>query len=279
MPTTPGGPAGATLITALVDEFAGAISGLVGVPGTVTATTGHLDLPWTITISVNAPTPLSLTIGLSKDDCVQLARLAGGGDAEPTDAAIIDILKEVSGQTVGALREKPAGKGLLFLVEAPVPPATPPAEDPTCFAIALTPEFEPIVAVWSSADQIAAQSTPPRSPAATVVASAGTSAGRGVGVKPNPAVAASVPANLEVILDIDLPLSVRFGQTDLSLDALTRLGPGSVIDLGRSPDDLVDVLVNGRLVARAEVVVVAGNYGVRILEVVSAADRVQSLRG
>jgi flagellar motor switch protein FliN/FliY len=64
----------------------------------------------------------------------------------------------------------------------------------------------------------------------------------------------------------------------MSLDDLTKLGPGSMIDLGRSPDDPVDVLVNGRLVARGEVVVVAGNYGVRVLEVMSAPDRVRSLR-
>jgi flagellar motor switch protein FliN/FliY len=63
----------------------------------------------------------------------------------------------------------------------------------------------------------------------------------------------------------------------MTLDALTRLGPGSVIDLGRSPDDPVDVLVNGRVVARGEVVVVAGSYGVRITEVVSAADRLRTM--
>jgi flagellar motor switch protein FliN/FliY len=72
---------------------------------------------------------------------------------------------------------------------------------------------------------------------------------------------------------------VRFGQTELTLEHLARLGPGSIIDLGRSPDEHVDVLVNGRLVARGEVVVVGGNYGVRILEVVSTADRVRTFGG
>lgn len=85
-----------------------------------------------------------------------------------------------------------------------------------------------------------------------------------------------VPQNLEVILDIELPMSVVFGQTEMTLDALTKLGPGSVIDLGRSPDEFVDVLVNGRRVARGEVVVVGGNYGVRVREVVSAADRIKT---
>lgn len=85
------------------------------------------------------------------------------------------------------------------------------------------------------------------------------------------------PSNLDVILDIDLPLAVRFGGTDMTIDALTRLGPGALIDLGRSPDEPVDVLVNGRMVARGEVVVVGGNYGVRVTEVVSAADRLRSM--
>ena len=87
------------------------------------------------------------------------------------------------------------------------------------------------------------------------------------------------PANLDLILDIELPLTVRFGETEMTLAALTRLAPGSIIDLGRSPDDPVDVLVNGRLVARADVVVVGGNYGVRIVEVISAADRLKTVAG
>ena len=91
------------------------------------------------------------------------------------------------------------------------------------------------------------------------------------------AFATAAPANLDLILDIDLPLTVRFGETEMSLHSLTRLAPGSIIDLGRSPDDPVDILVNGRLVARGEVVVVSGNYGVRIVEVNSAADRLKTV--
>jgi len=50
-----------------------------------------------------------------------------------------------------------------------------------------------------------------------------------------------------------------------------------VIDLDRSPDEPVEVLINDKVVARGEVVVVAGNYGVRVTEVVSAADRIRTL--
>lgn len=85
--------------------------------------------------------------------------------------------------------------------------------------------------------------------------------------------------NLGIILDIDLPLAVRFGATQMSLDALTKLGPGAVIDLLRTPDAPVDVLVSGKLVARGVVVVVEGNYGVRITDVMSRAERTFGLGG
>lgn len=82
---------------------------------------------------------------------------------------------------------------------------------------------------------------------------------------------------LDVIMDIDLPLVVRFGRTELPLKALTALGPGSVIDLGRSPDEPVEVLISNRVVARGEVVIVSGNYGVRVRDVVSPTERARSL--
>ena len=81
------------------------------------------------------------------------------------------------------------------------------------------------------------------------------------------------PSRIDVILDIDLPVVVRFGRTDLPLRTLTRLGPGSVIDLGRSPDEPVELMVSNRVVARGEVVIVGGNYGIRIIDVVSPSER------
>ena len=74
-----------------------------------------------------------------------------------------------------------------------------------------------------------------------------------------------------------MPLTVRFGEATVSIDALCRMGPGSLVELSRQPDDPVDVLINGRLVARGEVVVVAGNYGVRVTQVVSADERIRTL--
>lgn len=83
------------------------------------------------------------------------------------------------------------------------------------------------------------------------------------------------PDNLDVVLDIDLPLVVRFARTTMSIRALSTLGPGSIVDMERSPDDPVQILVGERVIARGEVVVVGGNYGVRITDLTSPAERVR----
>jgi flagellar motor switch protein FliN/FliY len=87
----------------------------------------------------------------------------------------------------------------------------------------------------------------------------------------------AVDAKLDALLDIDLPLIVRFGMTDVPLRTAAALGPGSVIDLGRAPDDPVEVLVGNTVVARGEVVVVGGNYGVRVTALASTSERAQTV--
>jgi len=95
-----------------------------------------------------------------------------------------------------------------------------------------------------------------------------------VGVeRPRPAAPPVQDERLGAVLEVDLPLVVRFGQAILALRELAELGPGSVIDMGRSPDEPVELLVGERLLARGDVVVVGGNYGVRITELASGRDR------
>jgi flagellar motor switch protein FliN len=262
------------LTTALVQELAAAMGAMVGASATATPSTTAIDVTWGVSVTVGAPTAGAVTVGFTREDCARFCALVLGDEDEPADSAVIDLLQELLGQAVGAVRETPAGKGLLFCVETPGR-LVPPAEAPQFFTVSLAPDFTPVVAVWALFESTAAAAVP--SPASELTPPPARSAAESSAAQRVAASAPTMPANLDVILDIDLPLSVRFGQTDLTLEALTRLGPGSVIDLGRSPDDVVDVLVNGRLVARGEVVVVAGNYGVRIVEVVSAADRVRSM--
>jgi flagellar motor switch protein FliN/FliY len=74
-------------------------------------------------------------------------------------------------------------------------------------------------------------------------------------------------SNLDVLLDIELPVTLRFGRTQIPLLDVIGFGTGSVVDFGVGANDPVEVMVNGRVVARGEAVMVQGNYGVRIVEI------------
>lgn len=75
---------------------------------------------------------------------------------------------------------------------------------------------------------------------------------------------------LDLLLDMEMPLVVRFGTARAPLRSLLQLTAGSVIDLDPAPENSVDLLVNGRVVARGVAVSVRGNYGVRISEIAPA---------
>jgi flagellar motor switch protein FliN len=77
----------------------------------------------------------------------------------------------------------------------------------------------------------------------------------------------AAPRNIERLLDVELDVIVRFGITNVPLRDVVRMGVGTMIELNRTVDEPVELLVNGRSLARGEVVVVDGYYGVRITEI------------
>jgi flagellar motor switch protein FliN len=83
---------------------------------------------------------------------------------------------------------------------------------------------------------------------------------------------------LELLLDVPLELSVELGRTRMSIQELLSLGPGSVIELDKVAGEPLDILVNDRLVARGEAVVVNDKFGIRITDIVSPAERIARLR-
>jgi len=97
------------------------------------------------------------------------------------------------------------------------------------------------------------------------------------GIIPELALSPHARQNLEMLLDVDLELSVSFGHTTLVLQEVLKLSSGSIVELNRSASDPVELLVNNAVIARGEVVVVDGNYGIRITEVVSPRERIRSL--
>jgi flagellar motor switch protein FliN len=86
-----------------------------------------------------------------------------------------------------------------------------------------------------------------------------------------------VENNMERLMDVEMNVTVRFGRTEMPLREVVRFGVGSMIELNRSVDEPVELLVNNSPFARGEVVVVDGYYGVRVTEIGSAEERTMTL--
>jgi flagellar motor switch protein FliN/FliY len=79
--------------------------------------------------------------------------------------------------------------------------------------------------------------------------------------------AAETRPNIDVILDVPVTLSLEVGRAQMSVGHLLRLGPGSIVELDRGAGEPLDVLVNGALVARGEIVIVNDRFGIRLTDV------------
>lgn len=84
--------------------------------------------------------------------------------------------------------------------------------------------------------------------------------------------------NLDLILDIPLKVTVELGRTKMVVSELLNLGQGSVIELNKLAGEPMEVLVNDKLVARGEAVVVNEKFGVRLTDIISPAERVEQLK-
>src|SRR3984957_9612209 len=105
-----------------------------------------------------------------------------------------------------------------------------------------------------SADVASADATPDATPDATSAAA-----------KPSAGAAQAAP----LLMGVKLPIRVLLGRTQLCLREIAQLGSGAVVELDCSPDDPVEIIVNDRVIAHGEVVVVSGNYRVRITKIAS----------
>jgi flagellar motor switch protein FliN len=93
-----------------------------------------------------------------------------------------------------------------------------------------------------------------------------------------PALPAGLSAGIELLLDVELEAALRFGCKELPLGEILDLGPGDVVQLDRNVADPVDLIVGDKIVARGEVVLVNGNFGLRVTEVASPRKRLESIR-
>ncbi len=95
--------------------------------------------------------------------------------------------------------------------------------------------------------------------------------------EPGEEAAGGATHNIDFILDIPLEVTVELGRTSMLINDLLQLGQGSVIELNKLAGEPLEILVNKKLIARGEVVVVNEKFGVRLTDIVSPIERVKSL--
>ncbi|HEY8548656.1 MAG TPA: flagellar motor switch protein FliN [Vicinamibacterales bacterium] len=252
------------LIEALSAEFAAVASNLLGTSAQIGALSTPVVPGWTVPFQVTAPAPFTLHLIFSKGDAGRLAARLLQTELV-SESEVADALTELASQSLGAVVTKGSIAGLAATIDPPRVITNAPGVAAGGFDCRIDGGLSIRIGCAVEGEAAEQKAAVPAPPVAVPV------------VAPDPHQARVGPDNLEMILDIDMPLSVRFGEAVLPLESLAKLGPGALIELSRQPDDPVDVLINGRLVARGEVVVVGGNYGVRITEVVSAAERIRSI--
>ena len=249
----------------LVAEFSTAIESVLGAPVAVTPATGGGGAGWTVRFALTGDLQGPLVVWISEADASQLAQRVMSMDEPPDGPTIVDMLREMWTQAASALALKDPFTGVK--ADVSIPEAGESLADPLA-GYALKVGDGTDVGLSVAGDL---RVTPPAPAVAAPVA--GPVASRA----PRAAGDADATAKLEVVLDIDLPLIVRFGRTTMSLKALAELGPGSIVDMGRSPDEPVEMLVGNHVLARGEVVVVGGHYGVRIMDLVSPSERARAM--
>lgn len=244
-----------TLRLALGREFRAAVEAVVGRPLAAGDGTAPSGPGWGTPLTITGALDGQLTAWVDQAGVVAIARAMMGIADTPDPGVAADMLTQLWAQAAAATMLLDECQGVTLAAE----PA----------AAGMMPAADAGVVMRSGPEELATlvfTGTVTRGNTELTSAAGRGSAGRG-----------AYPGNLAALLDIDLPLVVRFARTEMSLRALSQLGPGSMVDMGRSPDAPVQLLIGSQVVAEGEVVVVAGNYGVRITSLASPAERLRAM--
>ena len=201
----------------------------------------------------------------------QVLHAAGMDDAD--DATLKSTWLEVLGQALSGIAQdftSKLGREIICGTGSEVagPPPSP--------AVEFTAEFEGDMpgsfTVMASFDEALLDSL-------SQEANASKAAAASFGAAEPRSAATSVPPSktFDLLLDVELPVSVSFGRAQVPLKDVIKLTTGAIVELNRSITEPVEVIVNNCVIARGEVVVVEGNFGVRINEVISRQERLRTL--
>ncbi len=195
------------------------------------------------------------------------------GSEFPAEANLVrvDIQMEIDGKMstgIILLLQMGLAEGLAPSLNPAPPPPTQLASTPATIPTSLTRAIEGF-----DPSPPAAPTYPPPAAASRAPVAVQTPNWQDLGRGITPAEA----QNIELLLDVPLQITVELGRTRRKIRDVLAMGPGSVVELDRLAGEAVDILVNGKLIAKGEVVVIDENFGVRITDIVSPAERVRNL--
>jgi flagellar motor switch protein FliN/FliY len=226
------------------------------------------------------PTSRALVVGAPVTATADALTTGQAITAKFSGAATGEVVIVVGQDLADALKESPLGELDLTAAVRPALEAAARAFGP----VVLDPGqlMEPVVALSAIAAKDRAVAVPllDGGEVRAVIALAlspwppadGGGAGGGGGVATRGASAGpATPRGLDMLHDVEMEVSAELGRTRMSVRELLSLSPGAIVELDRAAGSPADLLVNGRLIAKGEVVVVDENFGIRITEIVSPA--------
>lgn len=215
----------------------------------------------------------SIGFHLENSDAIALGHrlLAASGLEGEDDDTALGTLGEVMAQVGGAIASTFSAKFKQEVIAKPLNNAQPSdVADPVGLRIKFEAGDPILLNFCPDATLLAALAPPPAQPTSVAMVPVANAAAVGAGTTVN-------TRNLDLLLDVEMPVSVSFGRTQLPLKDVIKLTTGSIVELNRAVSEPVDIIVNNCVIAKGEVVVVEGNFGVRIKQIISRQERLNSL--
>lgn len=225
-----------------------------------------------------------LALATSQPEALQLAQLLMSEPADRTVEfssmhrdAFAELVRQVSGQVATQWKSEAGGETLLTFADA----ERPSWKSATIDALSITGENFPAVTlvIQLQADLAASLAPPAAAEIASTAGPASAAPPEEIEIEDNEIARSESNKNLDLLLDVELEATIRFGQRRLLLKDILSMTPGAVVELDRQINEPAELLVAGRLVARGEVVVVDGSFGLRVTELASERQRAEILQG
>lgn len=206
-------------------------------------------------------------------------RAAGIEGAEQADAKSTYL--EILSQSLSALAQIVGGRAGAEVVCARGEERSTPPPDPELFTIEVSyPAADPCVIYFAINPAFTTLLIEQRASASAAGVEATTPEADPQSSRPFPdQLPAMTPVAIDLLFDVELPVSVSFGHAHLPLKDILKLNTGSIVELDRSIAEPVDIVINNCVIARGDVVVMDGNYGVRIKHILNRSERLVVQQG